>query len=195
MPVPVCAPRVITSSNRELWPDLHLGCRHQHCRLGTALPGLQELPFCPSSPQAGGLFLFAFKHSTSLSFFTPFSNFNHIFFYLRNSKFLQKQQNCSCFRQAPKDHIHLSSLCLSPASSLTPTLQHLEYFTSIWKPALAFNPQETRSKMKVRGGASKQSVLCYAIKQIWAGQVCSSRLSTPPWAMRQQEQSNQPQRS
>lgn len=124
--------------------------------------------------------LFAFKHSTSLSFFTPFSNFNHIFFYLRNSKFLQKQHNCSCFRQAPKDHIHLSSLCFSPASSLTPTLQHLEYFTSIWKPALAFNLQETRSKMKVRGGASKQSVLCYAIKQIWAGQVCSSRLSTPP---------------
>lgn len=45
--------------------------------------------------------------------------------------------------------------------------------------------------MKVRGGANKQSVLCYAIKQIWAGQVCSSRLRTPPWAVRQQEQSKQ----
>lgn len=48
------------------------------------------------------------------------------------------------------------------------------------------------AKWRWGGGASKQSVLCYVIKQIWAGQVCSLRLRTPPWAMRQQEQSRQP---
>lgn len=47
--------------------------------------------------------------------------------------------------------------------------------------------------MKVRRW-SQQSVLCYVIKQIWAGQVCSLMLRTPPWAMRQQEQSKQPWR-
>lgn len=104
--------------------------------------------------------LFAFKHNTSLNFFTPFSNFNHIFFYLRNLKFLQKQHNCSCFRQAAEDHIHLSSLCLPPASLLIPTLQHL--FASIWKQALVFNLQQTHSKMKVRGWSQQavSSLLC-----------------------------------
>lgn len=48
------------------------------------------------------------------------------------------------------------------------------------------------AKWRWGGGASKQSVLCYVIKQIWAGQVCSLRLRAPPWAMRQQEQSKQP---
>lgn len=54
MPVPVRASRVITSSNGAVTrPALGM----QTATLETAPPGLQDFALCPSSLQAGGLFI------------------------------------------------------------------------------------------------------------------------------------------